>query len=194
VLIKICGLRDPAAVDAAVAAGADALGFNLVPGVRRRIAPELARSLGQRAQGRLRVGVFRGQGAAEVVALAEAAGVDAVQVYERDVALALRGRYRVFLAWDGRGPAPLDAAHWVLCDPGGGGAGTPWDWSRVRGLPVVLSGGLRPDNVAAALAAARPLGVDVSSGVETDGVKDPAKIGAFCAQVRGWVGDGVAAG
>jgi phosphoribosylanthranilate isomerase len=192
--VKICGLRDPEAVDAAVAAGADALGFNLVPGVRRQITPELARSLGERAQGRLRVGIFRGQGARDVVALAQAAAVDAVQVYEEETARLLRGRYSVLLAWNGQGRPPVDAADRVLCDPGGGGAGTPWDWSRVRGLPVVLSGGLRPDNVAAALEAARPLGVDVSSGVETDGVKDPAKIRAFCAQVRGWAADGAAAG
>jgi phosphoribosylanthranilate isomerase len=184
--VKICGLRDPAAVDAAVEAGADALGFNLVPGVRRQIPAEVARSLGERAHGLLRVGIFRGQPPDEVASLAEASGVDAVQVYEEATALALRGRLRVLLAWDGRGEPPLAAADMVLCDPGGGGAGAAWDWSRVRGLPVVLAGGLTPDNVTAALDAAHPLGVDVSSGVETDGDKDPAKIRAFCAKVRGW--------
>ncbi len=192
--IKICGLRDPAAVDVAVAAGADAVSFILVPGVRRQITPELARSLGQRAAGRLRVGVFRGQPADEIATLAERAGVDAIQVYEEEAARALRGRFRVLLAWNGRGQPPLAEADWVLCDPGGGGLGAAWEWSGVRGLPVLLAGGLTPDNVEAALEAARPLGVDVSSGVETDGVKDPAKIRAFCAKVRGWVGNGVAAG
>jgi phosphoribosylanthranilate isomerase len=192
--LKICGLRDPGAVDAAVEGGADALGFVLVPGVRRQVTPEQARSLGERARGRLRVGVFRGQAPDEVAALAGAAGVDAVEVYEEETALALRGRFRVLLAWDGRGRPPLAAADWVLCDPGGGGLGAAWDWSRVRGLPVVLAGGLTPDNVEAALAAARPLGVDVSSGVETRGEKDPAKIRAFCAKVRGWAGHAGAAG
>lgn len=192
--IKICGLRDPEAVDVAVAAGADAVSFILVPGVRRQVTPELARSLGQRAAGRLRVGVFRGQPADEVAALAEAAAVDAVQVYEEEAARALRDRFRVLLAWDGVRQPPFAAADWVLCDPGGGGVGAAWDWSAVRGLPVLLAGGLTPDNVLAALQAARPLGVDVSSGVETNGIKDPAKIRAFCAKVRGWVQHGVAAG
>ena len=192
--VKICGVRDPAAVEAAVEAGADALGFNLVPGVRRQVTPESARSLGERARGRLRVGVFRGQPADEVVALAEAAGVDAVQVYEEETARSLRGRFRVLLAWDGVGPPPLAAADLVLCDPGGGGLGEAWNWSSVRGLPVVLAGGLTPENVVAALAAAHPLGVDVSSGVETAGSKDPAKIRAFCMKVRGWAADGIAAG
>ncbi|MCX7791603.1 MAG: phosphoribosylanthranilate isomerase [Chloroflexaceae bacterium] len=69
-----------------------------------------------------------------------------------------------------------------------GGTGTPADWSRAAALaaetPLILAGGLHPANVARAIATVRPIGVDVSSGVETDGVKDPAKIEAFIAAVR----------
>jgi len=69
-----------------------------------------------------------------------------------------------------------------------GGTGTPADWSRAAALaaqtPLILAGGLHPANVARAIATVRPIGVDVSSGVETDGVKDPARIEAFIAAAR----------
>lgn len=69
-----------------------------------------------------------------------------------------------------------------------GGTGAPADWSRAAALaartPLMLAGGLHPANVARAIATVRPVGVDVSSGVETEGVKDPAKIEAFIAAVR----------
>lgn len=69
-----------------------------------------------------------------------------------------------------------------------GGTGTPFDWPLVEAIArrrrVILSGGLRPDNVAAAVASVRPFGVDVRSGVERDGVKDPALMRAFVRAVR----------
>jgi phosphoribosylanthranilate isomerase len=69
-----------------------------------------------------------------------------------------------------------------------GGTGTPFDWPLVEAIArrrrVILSGGLRPDNVAAAVASVRPFGVDVRSGVERDGVKDPALMHAFVRAVR----------
>ena len=78
----------------------------------------------------------------------------------------------------------FDTAH----DTRAGGTGESWDYATARSLsqehPVLLAGGLTPDNVATAIAAARPLGVDVASGVETDRAKDPDKIKAFVHRAR----------
>jgi phosphoribosylanthranilate isomerase len=188
VFVKICGLRTPEAVEAAVAAGADAVGFVFVPGARRRVGVGEARKLAALARGLERVGVFHGgQSAEEIRAVAEAVGLDTVQLHGADEALAaaLRGRFRVARSWRPGEPWPA-AADRVLAEMGEPGTGRSWDWGRVRGLPVVIAGGLTPENVAAAMEAARPVGVDVSSGVETAGEKDPERIRAFCQAVRRW--------
>jgi phosphoribosylanthranilate isomerase len=87
---------------------------------------------------------------------------------------------------------PLFAALLEPPEAGWGGAGQAWDWSVARSVtdlpsrpPVFLAGGLRPENVAGAIAAVRPDGVDVSSGVEIDGMQDAARIAAFVAAAKG---------
>ena len=78
------------------------------------------------------------------------------------------------------------SADFLLLDHGGGGSGEAFDWSILKDFdrPYFLAGGLNPDNIAAALIKVRPPGVDVSSGVETDGYKDRRKIAAFIKAVR----------
>jgi phosphoribosylanthranilate isomerase len=202
--IKICGCRRPEDAAAAAAAGADAVGMVLAPGFRRTVSLEEARRIRAAVpSGVLAVGVFVDQPAEEVEALAAAAGLDAVQLHGREddaCCRRLRARYVVLKAWDLVGPEPQEA-DWVLVEPRpgpGGGHGVAWDWGRVRlrrpRLPFLLAGGLDPGNVAEALAAARPHGVDVSSGVETDGAKDPRKMVAFCQAVRRWEDGGGAGG
>jgi phosphoribosylanthranilate isomerase len=82
-----------------------------------------------------------------------------------------------------------------LLDGRSSGGGEPWDWAlaarRRTKVPLVLSGGLTPENVAAGITAVHPYAVDVASGVEASpGVKDPERLGAFFAAVRGVSGDG----
>lgn len=194
--IKICGCMRPEDAVAVGEAGADAFGMVLAPGFRRTLSAEQAARVRAAAPPSLMaVGIFVGQSADEVAAAAEAVGLDALQLHG-DGADALydrfRERYRIIRAWDMRGPEPTKA-DWLHLEPGaamGGGTGRTWDWGLIADrppqLPFVLAGGLMVDTVRAACEAARPHGVDVSSGVETDGRKDPDKIARFCAAVRRW--------
>lgn len=194
--IKICGCRRPEDVAAAAAAGASAVGMVLAPGHRRTLEVEEAVRLRRGVPaGVLAVGIFLDQPLEEVRQAARVIGLDAVQLHGRegeDYRTALRRDFRLIAAWSLEPPAPA-AADWILAEPHAGrsgGAGRAWDWGRARGLglpvPVLLAGGLTPANVAAALDAALPDGVDVSSGVEVAGRKDPSRISLFCEAVRRW--------
>jgi phosphoribosylanthranilate isomerase len=207
-LVKICGLRTAEHALAAFEAGADMLGFILAP-ARRQISPtalaEIAREVrgteiasGRRAS---LVGVFVDEAAGRIEEIAGTCGLDAIQLSGAEpVALAerLAGR-SVFKAVRLAGAAheaAWMAGQWpnvrLLVDahvPGlHGGAGVVADWAAAAALarerPIVLAGGLTPANVGEAIRQVRPWAVDVSSGVETDGVKDSAKIRAFVAAVR----------
>ncbi|MFD2352582.1 phosphoribosylanthranilate isomerase [Nonomuraea ferruginea] len=142
----------------------------------------------------LTVGVFRGEDPATVRAAALAAGVRAVQLHGHHphgdfTALKDLGR-TLIRAVDARADLRCGAfdESMLIADAPRAGSGEPWDWSAVRGRSSgqwLLAGGLAPSNVAEAIAAARPWGVDVSSGVETaPGVKDPALIAAFADAAR----------
>ncbi|MER6579579.1 MULTISPECIES: phosphoribosylanthranilate isomerase [unclassified Nonomuraea] len=193
--VKICGLSEPEHVEAAVEAGADAIGFVLTRSPRR-VTPERAAELAAPIPAHvLTVGVFRGETPEEVRAAALASGVRAVQLHGHHphadfTALKDLGRPLV---------RAVDAAADLRCgaydedllivDAPRPGSGEPWDWAAVRGRPSgrwMLAGGLDPANVAEAVEAAGPWGVDVSSGVETaPGVKDSALIRAFLRAARG---------
>ncbi|GAA3600049.1 phosphoribosylanthranilate isomerase [Nonomuraea rosea] len=192
--VKICGLSEPEHVAAAVEAGADAIGFVMTRSPRR-VTPERAAELAALVPGHvLTVGVFRGEDPETVRVAALVSGVRAVQLHGKHphgdfTALKDLGRSLV---------RAVDAAADLRCgafdedllivDAPHAGSGQPWDWAAVRGRPSgrwMLAGGLGPANVAEAVAAAAPWGVDVSSGVETSpGVKDPALIAAFLAAAR----------
>ncbi|MDP6348868.1 MAG: phosphoribosylanthranilate isomerase [Chloroflexota bacterium] len=194
--VKICGLRDPEAVAVAVAAGADMLGVVLCPARRRVTLDEAARILGDAGKGALKVGVFVDPTIEEVQAAIETVGLDFVQLNgsESPEFCAAVGPTAIksFKATPtGMHPDPSTYADGPihLEAPGTtGGAGVPWDFSLASAIarqrPVMLSGGLDPDNVAVAIASVEPWAVDVSSGVETDGVKDHAKVRAFITNAR----------
>ncbi|MFI6901417.1 phosphoribosylanthranilate isomerase [Nonomuraea sp. NPDC050394] len=192
--VKICGLSEEEHVRTAVEAGADAIGFVLTHSPRR-VTPGRAAELAALVPPHvLTVGVFKGEDPDTVRAAALTAGVRAIQLHGvhphsdftalKDLGLTL---VRAVAA-----DADLRCGAYdedlLLVDAPRAGAGEPWDWSAVRGRPSgrwLLAGGLTPENVRSAVAAAEPWGVDVSSGVEVArGVKDSALIRAFLTSAR----------
>lgn len=206
--IKICGVRTRDQAQTAVEAGADMLGLVFAPS-RRQISVEDAMSVADAARvaaidrGRAiaLIGVFVNETVEHIRDVARFCGLDGVQLsgdepvaYADELALltvikAIRfddtAQERAWLTHDWSHVRLLVDAR----VPGSyGGAGVVADWGRAAELarwrPVILAGGLTPENVANAVARVRPWGVDVSSGVESNGVKDHEKIRAFIAAAR----------
>jgi phosphoribosylanthranilate isomerase len=198
--IKICGITSPDDAALAVEAGADALGFNFVPGTPRCMAPEIAGAIiAGLAPFVTCVGVFLDQPLEEVLRASAVAGVGAVQLHGSEGEdFARRIPLKVIKAIPATDAAGLRRmvgypAHAFLLDShrageaGGTGRTFPWDLAREarRHGRIVLAGGLTPENVAEAVRRARPFAVDVASGVERrPGVKDPQKVRDFVAAVR----------
>ena len=188
--VKICGLLEPADAEVASDAGADMLGVIFAPARRRRTVPE-AKAIFAAAGPVERVGVFVDAPLAEVESVRRDCGLDWIQLAGREspaYCATLDGRaikvLRLPSDTDRFAAYDLSLFHLDADDAArAGGTGEVWDYSLAQPVAaryqVMLAGGLTPANVAAAIAAARPFGVDVSSGVETDGVKDPEKIVAF---------------
>lgn len=192
--VKICGLTRPADVDAAVNAGADALGFVFTPKSRRFVDAVTAEKLVCRVPAFVsRVGLFMDQGAEEVRALLAQVPLTLLQFHGREEGAYCRQfglPYVKALAMGGDGQLSRldqyrDAAALLLDshEPGAaGGTGHAFDWSRIPALPrpLVLAGGLDPENVRRAVRMVRPWAVDVSSGVELEpGVKCAEKMQRF---------------
>jgi phosphoribosylanthranilate isomerase len=192
--VKICGLRTAADVAAAVAAGADAVGF-VFAASPRRVDAATARELVEVAGDVLTVGVFKGMPAAEVRSVAAESGVRAVQLhgdYPKDAFTAVADpAWRLIRAVAHTAPDLHVGAYGddlLLVDAPRAGAGEAWDYHSVTGLSGqwLLAGGLTPDTVADAREVAGAWGVDVSSGVEsTRGVKDATLIARFVAAAKG---------
>ncbi|MEU1512903.1 phosphoribosylanthranilate isomerase [Streptomyces sp. NPDC005811] len=195
--VKICGLSTERDVDTAVEAGADAIGF-VFSASPRRIDPATAARLARRVPAHvLTVGVFRAEPLDDVRSVAAESGIRAVQLHgpeDRDYydALAPGGWTLIRAAAFGDSVPRCGelGEDMLLLDAPVPGSGVAWDWSRWTpagsGEKWLLAGGLTPDNVRDAVAATRPWGVDVSSGVESSrGVKDPALITAFVKAARG---------
>lgn len=187
--IKICGLTTPEAVRSALDLGVDALGFVFSASPRQLTAPQ-ALQLALPARGRARrVAVTRHPTQALVDEVLEVFAPDILQTDLADlVALRLPATLELLpVARDLAAPEPLPAR--ILFEGALSGAGVASDWNAAKQLArrtqLVLAGGLHRDNVAAAIAAVRPFGIDVSSGVEErPGLKSPAKIEAFVRAAR----------
>ena len=208
-LVKICGLSTPAALDAALAAGADMVGFVFFPKSPRHIGLDAARALGARARGRARIVALAVDPDDGLLAgVVEALDPDLLQLHgkespERVADIGARFGRLTMKAIGVAAPEDLavagsydEAADFLLIDakpPKGavlpGGNGLPFDWRLARDFapkrPWLLSGGLDAANVAQAIRATGVRGVDVSSGVESaPGVKDELKIAVFVAAAR----------
>jgi phosphoribosylanthranilate isomerase len=189
--IKICGLRTSTAIEAAAAAGADAVGFVFHAASPRNLSLATAREL-QRAvpPGVARVAVFLHPTQSLVDAVLDAVEPDWLQTDMGDLpGLRLPGALRVLPVLRGGDAAAAALPGRVLFESARSGAGECADWNAAAGLArqtqLVLAGGLHLANVADAVAAVRPFGVDVSSGVERErGVKDAQMIREFIRTAR----------
>jgi phosphoribosylanthranilate isomerase len=197
-LVKICGITSAGDAEAAVDAGASALGFVFWPKSPRYVDPHRARAIVSSLPAFVvPVGVFVNQPAAHVKGVAALVGLGAVQLHgDEDVLYAASLEYPVIKAVT-VGAGDDEDAERVDCwprrttllvdvhDPDRrGGTGRQVDWSAAALVAArrrtLLAGGLTPDNVTHAIARVRPFGIDVSSGVErSPGVKDPARIRAL---------------
>lgn len=198
--IKICGITRAADAEACVAAGADMLGLNFVPGSPRRVSALAAQAIAAAVRGKIAiVGVVASEDLEALRRLAAEVGLDRLQLHgdEPPELVAALGPL-AFKAIRVAGPEDIElAARYpgepILLDAKVegllGGTGHPVPTALVAPLArtraVLLAGGLGPENVAAAVRAVRPWGVDVASGVESrPGEKDVAKLAAFVAAAR----------
>lgn len=208
-LVKICGLSTPEALDASLEAGADMVGFVFFPPSPRHIGPQLARSLAARVKGKAAKVALAVNATNELLAIVvEALKPDILQLHGKETperVAVIRSRFGIpvmkalpiaersdlspirqyaavadRLLFDARAPETATRP---------GGLGQTFDWTLLKGLglkiPYMLSGGLDAGNVTEALRVTRAPGVDVSSGVESaPGIKDVNKIRAFIRAAR----------
>jgi phosphoribosylanthranilate isomerase len=202
--IKFCGITGLDDARLAVEAGAWALGTILWPGSQRRCDPAEAGRIAAALRRQVEIaGVFVNQPLDEVCGLADGIGLSLVQLHGDEgpsycAEVARRTGAKVIKAArvsTGADVQAMEAFHtdFHMLDahsPGmRGGTGESFDWELVRArrssIPLVLSGGLRPENVGEAIAATRPFAVDTASGTEASpGVKDPAKVAAVVEAVQ----------
>jgi len=183
VRVKICGITTAADAQAAVDAGANLLGFNFYPKSPRHIeedqAAEIRRKLPKRVKA---VGIFVNWLPADVIALASSLRLDSVQLHgdePPETVAEIAPEYDLAFAF------LFDAAH--TGQYGGSGCATDWDVARRASAKhrIILAGGLKVENVAAAVRIVRPYGIDVASGVESrPGKKDRGLMREFIQAVR----------
>ena len=203
VRVKICGITNARDASAAMDLGVAALGFNFYEKSPRSIAPAEAWQIRQTMPRDVQaVGVFVNWKPGSVLALATALQLSAVQLHGDELpgddatcarAVAVIKAFRVGSGFSLAAFGRFRCASWFLLDAaragqyGGTGHTTNWDFARKAALkrPIILAGGLSPENVAEAILAVRPYAVDVASGVESKpGKKDQGKMREFFSEVE----------
>lgn len=194
--IKLCGLTRPEDIAAANALEPDFVGFVFAPKSRRYVTGEQAGTLRKQLSPTIQaVGVFVDEEPERVAALLEAGIIDLAQLHGREdegylERLRALTEKPIIQAFPTKTPKDLERAQSSLADyillDSGAGTGITFDWGLLTSVrrPYFLAGGLGPDNVVQAIRTLHPWGVDVSSGIETGGVKDFHKMAAFVAAVR----------
>jgi phosphoribosylanthranilate isomerase len=197
--VKVCGNTNPRDVELAVELGVELLGF-IFASSKRRISVEDARALTASVPRSVeRVGVFIDEPTSQIARVVAACDLSGIQVYrpmsddDRNLGVKLFPAVRVRNGDSLRDLTFKDGDHPVLdtwAADAVGGTGRSWLWADALPLAkryqIAVSGGLNPGNVGDAIVELRPWGVDVCSGVEREpGKKDPAKLRAFVAAVRG---------
>ena len=189
--VKICGLSTKEAVETAVSAGADYIGFVFAPS-KRQVTLEQAAELTKLIPVNVKkVGVFVSPSRAQLLEAIEKVGLNLIQVHGQvgddlfeDLPCASIQAVQV----DREGLVPNSCADYLLFDAPVAGSGQTFDWGQLdtTGLnqPFFIAGGLNEDNVVKAIQHFTPYAVDVSSGVETDGQKDHEKIRRFIERVK----------
>jgi len=205
VFVKVCGLTNYEDAEAALEAGADGLGFVFYPASPRAVRSEAAAGWIKKMSGpAVKVGVFVNAKLEEIARTVEMCGLDAVQLHGDETPHFISGLKKMIHVRIIRAvrPAPgesvplsaVSGVNYLLLDrskPGAyGGTGELADWELARGLtsypvPLILSGGLSPENVREACEQVKPFGVDASSSLEVrPGFKDHAKIREFVAHAK----------
>ena len=195
-LIKICGLSRPEDIDVVNELRPDFIGFVFYEKSKRNVTKEKAKSLKEKLDSRIpAVGVFVNADPEFVISLLEEGIIDIAQLHgseDEEYIQNIRAKtgrkvIKAFVVNDAQSleDAEKSSADYLLLDSGMG-TGSTFDWSKLDELtrPYFLAGGLGLDNIDKALSEIKPYAVDVSSGVETDGVKDPAKIRELINRVR----------
>ena len=195
--IKLCGLTRPCDIEWANALMPDYIGFVFAKKSRRYVSPERAKALRERLDSSIRaVGVFVNEAPEAVAALLNEGVIDIAQLHGGEDEAYIRALRKLtdrplIQAFRVENTADLDqarqsSADYILLDHGAGGTGSAFDWAVLKGFdrPYFLAGGLDPGNVRQAIETLRPFAVDVSSGIETDGVKDYMKMTAFVNAAR----------
>ena len=189
--VKICGLSTKEAVEAAVSAGADYIGFVFAPSKRQVTlaqAAELAKLIPSHIQ---KVGVFVSPSREELLEAIEKIGLDLVQIHGQvadDLFENLPCASIQAMQVDGNGHVPNSQADYLLFDAPVAGSGQTFDWGQLDTTELsqsfFIAGGLNEANVEEAIQHFTPYAVDVSSGVESNGQKDHEKIRRFIERVK----------
>lgn len=194
--IKLCGLSRSCDIEAANEWMPEYIGFVFASKSKRYVTPQAASELKRLLSPEIQaIGVFVNEDAKKIAALLHSGIIDIAQLHGNEdenyinqlKQLTEKPIIKAFRVETARDIAEAErcSADYILLDSGAG-TGTVFDWNLLKNIhrPYILAGGLSPDNVSEAVKLLHPYGVDVSSGIETDGLKDKTKMAAFVAAVR----------